>query len=153
LGGDDIDRALANELRSRVLEEHHWDLSSDRQIYDRLVLEVERVKVRLSYASETGLELGQVDPASPLAGRSVRVLRGMLENACRPMVQRTFGICDEVLSEAGISREDLGAVFLAGGSTGLPMVRRDVARYFGQPPHVAFDPMEVVAIGASLADS
>jgi len=153
LGGDDIDRALANELRSRVLEEHHWDLESDREIYDRLVLEVERVKVRLSYASETCLELGQVDPASPLAGRSLRILRETLEEASRPLVQRTFGICDEVLSEAGLSRDDLGAVFLAGGSTGLPMVRRDVAQYFGQPPHVAFDPMEVVAIGASLASA
>ncbi len=151
LGGDDIDRALADEVRARVLEEHHWDLKSDREIYDRLVLEVERVKVRLSYASETSLELGQVDPASPLASRSIRVVRETLEQASRPLVRRTFGICDEVLSAAGLSREDLGAVFLAGGSTGLPMVRRDVAQYFGQPPHVAFDPMEVVAIGASLA--
>jgi len=42
-------------------------------------------------------------------------------------------------------------VLLAGGSTGLPLVRRDVARYFDQPPLAAFDPMEVVALGASLA--
>ena len=151
LGGDDIDRALADEVRSRVLQEHHWDLKSDRETYDRLVLEVERVKVRLSYASETSLELGQVDPASPLANRAIRIGRETLEQASRPLVQRTFGICDEVLNTARLSREDLGAVFLAGGSTSLPMVRRDIAQYFGQPPHVAFDPMEVVAIGASLA--
>ena len=151
LGGDDVDRALARWVAKRVLERHHWDLRDDAQVYDRLILEVEQAKVRLSFVEETTVELGQVDPASPLSTRSLLLSRSVLEEACRPLVQRTFGICDEVMARAGHRHEGVDAVLLAGGSTTLPMVRRDVARYFGQPPHVAFDPMEVVAIGASLA--
>ena len=153
LGGDDVDRALASWAASRVLEQHRWDLQSDPDVFERLVLEVERAKLRLSFVQETSIELGQVDPASPLATTSLVLDRRVLEDACRPLVQRTFGICDEVLGRAGLTRDQIDAVFLAGGSTGLPMVRRDVAQYFGQPPHVAFDPMEVVAVGASLAAS
>jgi molecular chaperone DnaK len=151
LGGDDVDRALAEWAAEQVLERHRWDLRSDAQLYARLVLEVERMKVRLSFAAGTTLELGQVDPASPVATKLLSIRREELEHACRPLVGRTFGICDEVMSRAGLKPQDIDAVLLAGGSTGLPMVRRDVARYFGQPPHVAFDPMEVVALGASLA--
>jgi len=151
LGGDDVDRALATWVGDHVLEQHHWDLRSDAEVFDRLVIEVERAKQRLTIAAETTVDLGQVDPASPLATTKIQMSRPVLEQACRPLVQRTFGICDEVLSQAGLRRDAVGAVLLAGGSTALPMVRRDVARYFGQPPHASFDPMEVVALGASLA--
>jgi molecular chaperone DnaK len=151
LGGDDVDVALADWAAQQVLERHHWDLRSDPEVFARLLLEVERAKVRLSFAAETVLELGQVDPASPLATMSLTVRREALEHACHPLVGRTFGICDEVLARAALKPGDVSAVLLAGGSTGLPMVRRDVAAYFGQPPLVSFDPMEVVAIGASLA--
>jgi molecular chaperone DnaK len=152
LGGDDIDRAMAEWAAQQVLAKYRWDLRSDPETYDRLVLEAERAKIRLSFARQTSLELGQVDPASPVAIESVKLDREMLERVAYPLIQRTFGVCDEVLSEAAVRPRDIDAVLLAGGSTGLAMVRHYVARYFDQTPEVAFDPMEVVALGASLAD-
>ena len=67
LGGDDIDHALAEWAAQQVLSKHRWDLRSDPEIYDRLVLEAERAKIRLSFARQTSLELGPGRPR--FAGR------------------------------------------------------------------------------------
>jgi len=44
----------------------------------------------------------------------------------------------------------MDAVFLAGGATQLPMVQQAVTQYFSRTPRAAYDPMEVVGIGASV---
>jgi molecular chaperone DnaK len=93
-----------------------------------------------------------VDPAAPKAAKSVVLDRPRLASLCRDLVQRTFVICDEVLSAAGVRAGDLDEVFVAGGASQLPMLQADLARYFGRTPRCDFDPGEVVAIGASIAD-
>jgi molecular chaperone DnaK len=150
LGGDDIDQAVAAWAAERVLEEHRWDLRDNAVIFDRLVSECERAKVRLCYASETKIELAQVDPAAPAATSFLTVGQDVLADLAMELVKRSFIICDEVLAKAGVKAGDVGAVYLAGGTTQLPMVRNAVAQYFGSNPISAYDPMEVVAIGASL---
>ncbi len=64
---------------------------------------------------------------------------------------RTFVICDQILHDAGLRAGDVDAVFLAGGTTLLPTVRNGASHYFGAPVRVAYDPMEVVSIGASVS--
>ena len=82
----------------------------------------------------------------------VVVDRTRLETLCAPIVQRTFLLCDRVLRDAKLHASDIDAVCLAGGTTLLPVVRDGVARYFSCLPRCDFDPMEVVAIGASLSE-
>jgi molecular chaperone DnaK (HSP70) len=151
LGGDDIDQAIAEWVAGEVLDQQRWDLRDNRLVFDRLVVECERAKMRLCYTSETKVELSQVDPAVPGGASTVTLNQERLRVLCDSLVRRTFIICDEVLAMAGIKVSDLDAVFLAGGSTQLPMVRDGVAQYFGKAPRCEFDPMEVVGIGASLA--
>jgi molecular chaperone DnaK len=153
LGGDDIDDALARWAAERVLEAERWDLRDDPVVFDRLVLECERAKVRLSFAEQARIELSQVDPAASVAERSVAIDRRQVAEIAAELVRRTFVVCDEVLSRAGVRARDIESVFLAGGSTQLPSVRDAVTSYFGRPARAEIDPMEVVAIGASLAVS
>ena len=54
---------------------------------------------------------------------------------------------------AGLGPKDIDAVYLAGGTTLLPIVQRSVAAYFGRSGLIDFDPTEVVALGAGLACS
>jgi molecular chaperone DnaK len=151
LGGDDIDRAIAQWVAEQVLSQHGWDLSGDPEVFDRLVLQCERMKIRLSTADEARLELGQIDPAAPSAQASVQLTRQLLVELAQPFVSRTFILCDQVLREAGLKASQIDAVYLAGGTTLMPLVREGVANYFGSLPRCDFDPLEVVAIGASLA--
>jgi molecular chaperone DnaK (HSP70) len=153
LGGDDIDHALAQWVAERVLRDHGWDLCAEPEVFDRLVLQCERLKVRLSTAESATLELGQVDPAAPGAGTGVRLTRQLLTELAQPFVSRTFILCDQVLREAGLQASQIDTVYLAGGTTLMPLVREGVASYFGSLPRCDFDPLEVVAIGASLLPS
>jgi molecular chaperone DnaK len=150
LGGDDIDSQITDWVADRVLSEHGWDLRGNPELRDRLAVQCERAKIRLCIASQTRIEIGQVDPGAPVAAHSVGFSREQLATLCHELVGRTFLICDQALRDAGLQASDIDAVYLAGGTTLLPMVREGVAHYFGSLPRCEFDPMEVVAIGASL---
>jgi molecular chaperone DnaK len=149
LGGDDIDRALANWAAARALEHYGWDLRSEAETSDRLTLQCERAKIRLGLAPQTRIELSQIDPGAPAAAEAVSLDRETMKRVSDPFVARTFLICDQVLRDAGVATSDVDAVLLAGGTTLMPTVREAVTRYFGAPAHAEFDPLEVVSIGAS----
>jgi molecular chaperone DnaK len=151
LGGNDVDYALAQWAAEEILKEHNWDARRDPEAFDRLTLECERAKIRLSYAAETTLDLGQVEPVLLPAGTKLTVDIPRLESLTRDLLQRTFVICDAVLRRAGRTADTVDCVFLAGGSTLLPMVREGLQRFFGKAPRDEITPVEVVSIGASLA--
>jgi molecular chaperone DnaK len=151
LGGDDIDRLLSQWVAAEVLRRHGWDLSADPEVFDRLVVQCERAKVRLGLAQSTQIELAQVDPAAPLAPHNVTLDRAKLSELAQPLVGRTLLLCDQVLREAQLRPQRIEAVYLAGGTTLMPLVRDAVTHYFGRLPHCELDPMEVVAMGASLS--
>lgn len=150
LGGDDVDHALASWIADEVVRAHGWDLRTDALVFDRLLSRAEQAKIQLCFATQTRIDLTEVDPAAPLAGASLVVDRARLEEVGRDLVTRTFAVCDEALRAAGLKTRDVTAVFLAGGATLLPSVRSGVAGYFAQLPRCDIDPLEVVALGASL---
>jgi molecular chaperone DnaK len=150
LGGDDVDLALARWIVDETVRTHGWDLSTDALVFDRVLWQAELAKIRLCFGTQTRVELEAIDPAAPLAGVSLVIDRDHLEALGHDLVARTFAVCDDTLRSAGIKARDLHAVFLAGGATLLPSVRKGVASYFGQLPRCDFDPLEVVCIGASL---
>jgi molecular chaperone DnaK len=151
LGGDDIDQTVADWAAGEIVERFGWDMRTNAEVMDRLVVQCERAKIRLCFAAQTRIELSQIDPAAPMAGSSVVLTREVLEDLSRDLVKRTFAICDQVLRASSLSAADIDAVFLAGGATLMPAVRKGVHQYFDKLPRCEFDPMEVVSIGASLS--
>ncbi len=151
LGGDDVDRTIALHIADRVLARDGWDLFNDAVTFDRLVLACEMAKCELSDTEQAAIAIPSVDPAAPESCGVVTITREEVQRLTLDLVRRTFGICDEVLGEAGLRARDIDAVFLAGGSTRLPGLRQYIAQYFGKRPRHDLDPMHVVSLGASLA--
>jgi molecular chaperone DnaK len=151
LGGDDIDKHLAEWASDRVLKAYNWDLRSEREVYARLLTECEQAKIRLSGSQQTRIDLTRVDPSSPFAAMELPIHQELLAELSGDLVRRTFVICDEVLRDVGMKPQDLDALFVAGGATQLPLLRNQVESYFGKPIEYAFHPMHTVAIGASIA--
>jgi molecular chaperone DnaK len=152
LGGDDIDRALASFVADVVLRKHGWDLRSDAEVFARLVLAAEQAKLQLSHASSAAIDFESVDPAAPLRRLApVAIEQSALRELSTSLIRRTFVICDQVLGSAGLTARDIQAVFMAGGTTLVPGVRDEVARYFGPRLRYELDPMHVVSLGASIA--
>jgi molecular chaperone DnaK len=151
LGGDDIDRAIATHAADMVLRAHGWDLHNDPEVFARLVLEAERAKLRLGQTESTLIELEAIDAAAPSVLGALPLDRAAVLQLASNLIRRTFNVCDEVLSSAGLKVSDIQAVFLAGGTTLLPGVRDTVTQYFGRKLRYELDPMHVVALGASIA--
>ena len=128
LGGDDIDRLLAEYIAQRLSLPPH----------DIRVLEAaEAVKKRLS-----------VDEAASFNG--LDITRADLEKIARPWVERTRIHCLRALSDAGIKPGELDEVILVGGSTRMPLVRDYVREIFGREPNTTQNPDEAIALGATI---
>jgi molecular chaperone DnaK len=150
LGGDDIDHQLAAWVARHVLEKHNWDLTNYSEIYDRLLAACEDAKIALSAADSVEIHLSQIDPECTAVDESVTISRQILEQLCQDIVRRSFIACDSVLRQAGLKPPDIDSVFLAGGTTHLPVIQQGVEAYFGHAGQLAYEPTEVVALGARL---
>ena len=78
------------------------------------------------------------------------ITRAKFEELILDLVARTHEPIDVVLSDSGISAQQLDKILLVGGSTRVPLVRRDIEAYFGKKPEAAIDPDYAVAQGAAI---
>lgn len=78
------------------------------------------------------------------------VTREALEMLATPFVKRTIKITEDVLQDAGILTGEIKGVVLVGGMTRMPLVRQEVATFFGKSPLCDIDPDQAVALGAAL---
>ncbi len=66
------------------------------------------------------------------------------------LVARTLTPTRKALRDAKVAPAEIKGVVLVGGATRMPMIRRAVETYFGQPPLTNLDPDQVVALGAAI---
>lgn len=140
LGGDDMDRALAERLLAEMGTE---DRSPE---IVRLALDLARRTKHALTDSES------VDVEVPAAGGSkkVTVTRAGFDALIAPIVERTGVACRRALRDAGIKADEIDGVILVGGSTRVPYVRSYVKSLFGKEPLGDIDPDQVVALGAAI---
>jgi Fe-S protein assembly chaperone HscA len=144
LGGDDIDRLLV-EL---VAADLGLDPATQADAVQAVRKAVIQAKWDLSEFEETHIEVSGV-AGLPGAYRR-RITRAEFESLIAPVVARTLGPCRRALEDAGLAPSQIDEAVLVGGSTRIPMVRREVERLFGRRPHTDLNPDEVVAIGAAV---
>ena len=147
LGGDDFDRQIADLFVKEIHEQHGLDLNAYPDHMQAVRLEAERTKIRLSDELNTTAILDLPEGK----GRYSRDLtRDQLESLTLNLVERTLGPCRLALKDAGLTQTDIDEVVLVGGSTRMPLVRRQVEALFGKQPHCDLNPDEVVALGAAV---
>lgn len=150
LGGDDIDRALAELVLGR-LGSARGSVEKDLRAMTRVVEAVERAKIALSEKDEVRL----FDPFLTGEGEGavhldLALTRADVEDVARPFVVRTLEHIDAAMRDAGVQARDAHRILLVGGSSKMPLVRRMIAAHLGRPVHVDLDADRAVALGASL---
>jgi molecular chaperone HscA len=143
LGGDDMDRAIADELLAVLPGQEparlRWALDAARQIKHALTD---------ASAVETELEFGG-------ARAPYRIERAAFEARIQPLLERTGRAVRRVMKDAEVGAAELGGmsldgVILVGGSTRVPAVRAYVEALTGLAPLAGIDPDLVVALGAAV---
>ncbi len=151
LGGDDMDKALADHLALAFLESERIDLATIPESYSRLLLIAEDIKQRLTdsvLVEDTIREIAYGVGGRPL-DLSFRLRRERFEHLITHLVDRSLDCAAGVLRDAGIMPGQLDALVLVGGATRVPLVRRRLEERFGLKPRVELNPLEVVARGAA----
>jgi len=137
LGGDDFDERLAELVLAELPEPER----SRAPVRARARQAAERAKRALSDAERAEIALGSVRRA---------LTRAEFEALVEDLVERTAGPCRQALRDAGLAPEDIRSVVAVGGSTRVPLVRRQMEALFGRPPLTDIDPDQVVALGAGI---
>jgi molecular chaperone HscA len=142
LGGDDMDRAIAEGL----LEQMGAQGERQADVVALALSAARELKHALTDAPEASIEL----PARGGATIMAKLTRAQLDALIAPLLERTGKACRRALRDAGLEPSQLDGVILVGGSTRVPRVRSYVAELFGREPRCELDPELVVAYGAAL---
>jgi molecular chaperone DnaK len=151
LGGTDMDNVLTQYLIEQFRRETGIDISSDRMAVQRVREAAEKAKIELStlLTTEVNIPFLASDANGP-KHLATTLTRAKLEELVRPIVERCRGPMIQALADAKMRPEDIDKIILVGGPTRMPIVREFVKQVMGKEPERGIDPMECVAIGASI---
>jgi molecular chaperone HscA len=143
LGGDDIDRLIAEDMLEAM------------GVTNAELHTPELVSIALDAAREAKHQLTdweQVEVSLPKRGGGealYSLTRAELDQKIHPLLERTGRACRRALRDAGLAKGEVDGVILVGGSTRVPRVRSYVQEVFDREPLADIDPDLVVAYGAA----
>ncbi|MEV8514011.1 Hsp70 family protein [Dactylosporangium sp. NPDC051484] len=152
VGGVDLDAAIIDHLgqpmsasdpeRWRQLVEPADDAGRRRS--NLLREDVRTAKEQLSRSSSASVHL-------PLFETDVHVTRSEFEQLSRSYLERTVDLTATTLQRAGVRVDQIGGLFLVGGSSRIPLVSTLLHQRLGIAPTLIEQPELVVALGSVLA--
>jgi molecular chaperone DnaK len=153
LGGDDWDQKIIDWLVGEVKNKYGVDLAKDKIALQRLKEAAEQAKKELSSSSSTNISMQYL--AMTPDGTPVHLDESLTRAHFEEMSSDLLGRCrtpfNNVLSDAGISVNDIDHVVLVGGSTRMPAVQELVKELTGgKEANKSVNPDEVVAVGAAV---
>jgi molecular chaperone DnaK len=152
LGGDDVDRAVVENLVRDVRTNRKIDITSDTIALERLRLAAQTTKHELSNVPASKIVVPELVQLP--SGKGVEYKRPLrrdeLELWAAPLIRRLEPPIKEALKRCGRTREEIDEILLVGGMTRMPAVRREIGRVAGKDPQMIPNPEEVVAVGAAL---
>ena len=141
LGGKDFDDKLIELVRKKFKEQTGNELHDDEYNYG----DAEEDKKSLSKRDEINISLGRG------ADRvQIHIKRDEFETAISSLVTQTEMLCESAMDGVKLTTNDIQEVFLVGGSTRIPFIKKSVEKIFNKKPLSTHNPDEVVSLGASV---
>ena len=109
-----------------------------------LAMQVEESKIALTEQDARPIDLSRLED-----GLVAELTRTLFEDAIEPLLERVRASVTQLLSDAGVSVEQVDTVFFTGGSSGIPALRQSVAAMLPNAQHVEGNTFG--SIGSGLA--
>lgn len=151
LGGDSIDNKIIDYLADNFLSENGIDLRKDPMALQRLKESAEKAKIELSNSNETDFNLPYITVKDniPLHIAS-KISRAKFEQMIDDIVKSTLVPCKTALEKAGLKPSDIDEIILCGGSTRIPIIQKELEKFFGKPLNKSVNVDEIVSLGATI---
>jgi molecular chaperone DnaK len=151
LGGEDFDWRLVDWLAEKMIKLHDIDPRQDIRTKSLLKNEAEKIKVALSSAEKTIIQLPLVTmKENKPVGLSLEISRAEFVELIDDLLTETITCVKQVLVDAHVDAADIQEVLLVGGSSRIPKVQELITEVFQKEPCSDVNPDEVVALGAAV---
>jgi len=151
LGGTDMDNAIIDWVVGNFQKKEGINLKGDSKAMIRIKDAAEKAKIELSTTLNTQINLPYITQkdGNPVH-IEIELTRAKLEQLIEPTLRRLDPIMKRATADAKIGVNEIEKVILVGGPTRMPSVQKRFKNFFGKEPDHSVDPMECVAIGASI---
>ncbi|CEP13149.1 hypothetical protein [Parasitella parasitica] len=149
LGGEDFDARVIDHFIKVWKRKHDGeDITKDLKTMSKLKREVENAKRALSSQMSVRIEIESFFQGKDF---SETLTRAKFEELNNDLFRKTLKPVEQVLKDAGISKDKVDEIVLVGGSTRIPKVQKLLEDYFnGKKPSKGINPDEAVAFGAAV---
>lgn len=149
-GGDDIDKELALRIMPKVYPGVSFEELESRK-KDKLMNEVERMKIEFSEYDDYTMTLGE-------GSKPVDIDYDMFSDIITPLItENVLNSILKIMEKANVSPENIDAVILAGGSSGLRPFADIILSLFGEDKIIFDDENNryqwMVAKGAAITSA
>lgn len=163
LGGDDIDRLIADYVLGETAREYHIDNiakfiedQDDKQknrFVGELRAKVEQAKIRLSAEEEAYIEILGVlkDSDNDSVDVDVELTRDQFDEIIASTVENIIKLTRRMLEDIHFTPDLIDKCLLVGGSSRIPVVVKAMKQEFGEEKVLVHDrPMLAIAEGAAI---
>ena len=151
LGGTDMDKILVDYLVSEFQNDQGVDLRGDSVAMQRVREAAEKAKIELSTSITTEINLPYITATNEGPKHlNKNITRAKLEQLIDPVLKRLDAPILKALRDAGMARGEVNKIILVGGPTRMPVIQKKFENLLGKAPERSIDPMECVAMGASI---
>lgn len=146
-GGRLFDEEIVDYVCKVIEDRHGIDLQDEEYVEElqELYIKAEKCKIALSEmeSSTIVMKVGSIK-------ENITVTREQFENWIAPSYKRTEAKVSEILTQAGLTFDDIDTVMITGGSGRIPYIRRSLAQLTGKSPVLSVDPEAAVSLGAAI---
>ncbi len=146
LGGSDWDKRMEEIIIGKILEETGFNASESERFKEIIKGCAENCKKQLSNRDTARYKVSVPD----FGWVTVKITRDEFDGATIDLLDQTGVLCEAVLSDAGITWNDVTDVLLVGGSTRMIQVKEYLRKLSGRQPISHVNPDEAVALGAAV---
>jgi len=151
LGGTDMDNAIIKWIFDEFKKQEGIDLENDKVAVQRVREAAEKAKIELSTVIETEINLPYITATNQGAKHLIlKLTRSKLEQLIDPIIKKCIHPVEQSLKDAGLTKDDIKKVILVGGPTRMPVIQKFIEEHVGKKVERGIDPMECVAVGASI---
>lgn len=146
-GGRDFDRMLVDHFAAEFKTKYKIDVKSNGKALIRLMAGCEKLKKVLSANAEAPLNIESI-----MEDRDVSSMmkRADFEELAKDLLTRVEVPLQQALDDAGLTKDQIDAVELIGGSTRIPALKERFVAFFGKELSTTLNQDEAVARGAAL---